>query len=146
MPTIEIRIDDELIEVEEGDQNLAMWAQRAFEAGLQVKAWQRQAILAKGVLDELQKDKKSAYDTDFGSVIVNRISGGSTSEVDIKRLVAEFELTSAEMKRLLETASVPAKAWRDDDTNLGALVREMTLSKPRAGYLKVELGTRYAPS
>jgi len=143
--TIEIRIDDELVEVEVGPEDLTKFVQNAWDANLQVKAWQRQLAIAKGVIDQLQPEKKAVYDTDFGPVIASRVSGGTTSEVDLKALIANFELTTNEMKLLLESAVIQAKAWEKVDTNLGALVREHTRTKPRKGYINVSVGTKYAP-
>jgi len=146
MPTIDIMVDDELVEIEAGPEDLLMYAQRAFDAQLQTKAWQRQAAIAKSVIDQLQPDKKAVYETDFGPVIANRYSGGTTSTVEVKTLVADYELTVTELRRLLDTATINAKAWEKDETPLGELVRAHTTRKQRAGYINISVGTKPAPS
>ncbi len=145
MPTIDVMIDDELVEIEAGPEDLLMYAQKAFDAGLQIKAWQRQAAIAKSVIDQLQPDKKAVYETDFGPVIANRYSGGTTSTVEVITLVDNYELSMSEMIRLLKTATINAKAWEKDETPLGKIVQAHTTRKARNGYLNISIGTKPAP-
>lgn len=135
-------IDDELVEIEAGPEDLVFYAHRAFDASLQIKAWQREAAIAKSVIEQLQADKKAVYQTDFGPVIANKINGGTTATVEVKTLVADYELTVTELRRLLETATINAKAWEKDDTPLGELIRAHTTRKARSGYLSVSIGTK----
>jgi hypothetical protein len=153
---IEIIVGDEVVEIEEGPDNLRMYVHQHFEANLQEKAWAQRKAIAAAAIERLQESRKEAYQLDFGIVTASKRDGISRIEVDKER-IADAEFTREEVAILLQAAtgfnreavdpglkaSDPAK-WAPT-TPLGRLFAScLRKGKPGNSFVVTAIGTKYA--
>ena len=154
--TVEIVIDDELIEIEEGPENLAKYVHDFYVANLQVKAWQQKKAIASAAIQALQPEKKAAYAMDIGEVVISKRDGVRRLEFDWDKL-ARAELTAREWEKLVTSATAfdreridpglkgsdPAK-WKPT-TPLGEVVASCyKKGEPGQPFVVAQVGTRFA--
>jgi hypothetical protein len=154
--TIEIVIDDELIEIEEGPENLAKYVHDFYVANLQVKAWQQKKAIASAAIQALQPERKAAYTMDIGEVVISKRDGVRRLELD-KELLASVELKQEEMAKLVMAATgfnreqvdpglkaADPKKWAPT-TPLGTFLAScLKRGEPGQPFVVAQVGTRFA--
>jgi len=155
--TMEIVVGDEVVEVEEGDDNLLLYVQKALYASMQIKAWEQQKAIAHAVIDKLQDQRTAAYRTDFGTIKASKRDGRANLELDKLRF-AEAEFTRDEVARLIEAANsfsreaidpglkgTDPRKWKPTSP-LGKLFADcLRLGEPGKGFIVVSVATEAAP-
>lgn len=154
--TIEIVIDDELIEIEEGPENLAKYVHDFYVANLQAKAWQQKKAIASAAIQALQPERKAVYPMDIGEVVISKRDGVRRLELDQEKFLAA-EFTDMEIQALLAAAngfnremldpglkgSDPAR-WKPS-TKLGSLYAICSRrGEPGQPFVVAQVGTRFA--
>lgn len=154
--TIEVIVGDEVVEIEEGPDNLRMYVHQHYEARLQIAAWEQKKAIAAAAIARLQENKKEAYDLDFGIVTASKRDGISRIEVDKDRL-AGAEFTRDEVAILLRAATgfdreavdpglkgTDPQKWAPK-TLLGQLFAScLSKGKPGNSFVVTAVGTKYA--
>lgn len=143
--------DDELVEAEEGPENLAIHAARFREAHEQAKKWLAIKAREGKHLERWQETWPAAYEAGDTKLIVKMVGASHQAKLDVENLLHAEELTTAELQILVlaatgfrfEAIDAGCKgnnpiAWVPT-TYLGAWVRQHSARVPfRAGYLSVD--------
>lgn len=154
--SIEIIVDDELIEIEEGNDALRKYVHDFYVAKLQIAAWQQKKAIASAAIQALQPEKRAAYTMDIGEVVISKRDGVRRLELDLNKLM-EAEFTGPELAILIDSVSAfdrekidpglkgsdPAK-WRPT-TDLGRFVATCySKGEPGQPFVVAQVGTRFA--
>jgi hypothetical protein len=158
--TIEVIVGDEVVEIEEGPENLRLYVYQHWQAGMQIKLWEQRKAIAGAAILAMQDNGKEAYefDNEFGKevIVAGKRAGISRVELDKDKL-SGAEFSSAEMATLILAASGfdrekidaglkgtdPAK-WKPT-TSLGRLYAScLSKGKPGNPFVVVQPATKHA--